>query len=88
MKITFDRNKNALNIKKHGISLADVDSVFYDDRALIVEDRDHFEERFVLLGMDGIGRILRVTYHYRGEDEIRVISARLADPQLRRTYEG
>jgi hypothetical protein len=50
--------------------------------------RDHAEERFVTLGMDGFGRLLVVAYHYWGEDEMRVISARLAEPHERRDYEG
>ncbi len=54
---------------------------------ITVEDRDHAEERFVTLGMDGLGRLLVVTYHYRGENEIRVISARLAGSNERRAYQ-
>jgi hypothetical protein len=42
-------------------------SGFYDDQTITVEDRDHAEERFVTLGMDGFGRLLVVAYHYRGE---------------------
>jgi uncharacterized DUF497 family protein len=88
MDITNDPVKNKTNLKKHGVDLADVEGVFYDEHAITVEDRDHNEERFVTLGMDGNGRLLVVAYHYRNEYEIRVISARLADPQERRTYEG
>ncbi|TAN70581.1 MAG: hypothetical protein EPN17_04720 [Methylobacter sp.] len=54
---------------------------------ITVEDRDHAEERFVTLGMDGLGRLLVVAYHYRGEDEIRVISARLAGSNEQRAYQ-
>jgi uncharacterized protein len=88
MNITNDPIKNKINFQKHQIDLADVEGVFYDDRAITVEDRDHDEERFVTLGMDGFGRLLVVAYHYRGEDEIRVISARTVEPHERRTYEG
>ncbi|GHT82355.1 hypothetical protein AGMMS49960_00650 [Betaproteobacteria bacterium] len=87
MKITFDPAKNRRNIKRHCIDLADVEGVFFDDMALTREDRDHDEERFVTLGMDGFGRVLVVAYTYRGEDEIRVFSARPAEPHERRTYE-
>ena len=38
--------------------------------------------------MDVWGRLLVVAYHYRNEDEIRVISARIAEPHERRTYPG
>ena len=87
MKITFDPNKNRLNIRDHDIDLAEVEGVFYDDFALTRADRDHDEDRFVTLGADGFGRVLVVAYTYRGEDEIRVISARRAEPHERRSYE-
>jgi len=87
MKLTFDPGKNRLNIKKHGIDFADVDGVFYDPSAMTREDKDHEEARFVTLGMDGLGRLLVVAYTYRGEDEIRVFSARFAEPRERRIYE-
>ena len=86
MRITFDPIKNKTNRLKHRIDLTDVEGVFYDDNAITIEDKDHDEERFVTLGIDGFGRLLVVVYHYRNED-IRVISARLAEPHERRAYE-
>lgn len=83
MKITFDPVKNKTNRLKHRVDLTDVEGVFYDDNAITIEDKDHTEERFVTLGF---GRLLVVTYHYRSED-IRVISARQAEPHERRAYE-
>ncbi|MDR1229024.1 MAG: BrnT family toxin [Azoarcus sp.] len=60
--------------------------MFFDPFALTREDRDHDEARFVTLGTDGFTRLLVVAYTYRGED-IRVISARRAQPHERRIYE-
>ncbi|NCA89353.1 MAG: BrnT family toxin [Gammaproteobacteria bacterium] len=88
MNISFDPPKNRINRHKHGVDLADVEGVFYDDRAITLEDRDHDEERFVVLGQDGFGRLLVVAYHYRNENDLRIISARLALPHERRVYEG
>jgi uncharacterized protein len=88
MKITHDFIKNKINRQKHHIDLTEVESVFYDDRAVTIENRDHHEERFVTLGMDCFGRLLVVAYHYRDEDEIRIISARSAEPHERCTYES
>jgi uncharacterized DUF497 family protein len=88
MKITYDVIKNNINRQKHHIDLTEVEGVFYDDRAITIEDRDHSEERFVTLGIDSFGRLLVVAYHYRDEDEIRIISARSAEPHERRIYEG
>ena len=87
MRMTFDPAKSRINHQKHDIDLADVEGVFFDDMALTREDRDHPEERFVTLGMDGFGRLVVVVYTYRGEDEIRVISSRLAQPHEHRDYE-
>ena len=87
MQITFDPNKNRINQRKHGIDLAEVEGVFFDEMALTREDQDHNEQRFVTLGMDGFGRLLIVAYTYRGEDEIRVFSARHAQALERRAYE-
>ena len=86
MKITFDPIKNKTNRLKHRVELTEVEGVFYDDHAITIEDKDHTEERFVTLGIDGFGRLLVVAYHYRNED-IRVISARPAEPHERRAYE-
>lgn len=88
MRITYDPNKNRINRRKHGVDLADVEGVLFDELALTLEDADHEEERFVSIGRDSLGRVLVVAYHYRSEDEIRIISARRAEPHERRTYEG
>ena len=87
MELDFDPAKNRINIRKHGIDLADTEAVFYDLNAITLEDRDHKEQRFVALGMDGFGRLLVVCYTCRG-DTIRVISARKAEPHERKAYEG
>lgn len=87
MRITFDPAKYRRNLRKHQIDLAEVEGVFFDARAVTIEDRDHPEERFVTIGKDGLGRILVVAYCYRGKTELRVISARLAEPHERRIYE-
>jgi uncharacterized DUF497 family protein len=88
MRITFDAAKDRSNQRKHaGIRLSEVEAVFYDALAITIEDRDHDEERFVTLGIDALGRLLVVAYCYRGEDEIRLFSARHAEPHERRVYE-
>jgi len=51
--------------------------------------RDPFsqwEERWITLGMDALGRLPVVVYTWRG-DRIRLISARPATPRERRQYE-
>ena len=73
--------KNERNIHKHGIHFADAVAALEDEFAITVEDdSDPSEGRFVSLGLDGLLRILVVVYTYRGEN-VRIISARLAEPR-------
>lgn len=88
MNFEFDPAKRDANIKKHGIDLADVEGVFFDPRALTMEDHDHDEQRFVTIGTDAFGRVLVVCYAYRAESAIRVISARKATASERNSYQG
>jgi len=87
MVADFDPRKNATNLKKHGVSLAEGDGVLNDPLALTVEDdtvRD--ERRFVTIGMNVFGTLMVVVHTPRG-DEPRIISVRKADPKERRDYE-
>ncbi|MEI6331682.1 MAG: BrnT family toxin [Pseudanabaena sp. ELA645] len=86
MKYQWDKNKAAANLQKHGIEFADAVSVFSDDLAITIPDNRFDEERFVTIGMDAFGRILVVVFTWRGED-IRLISARLAERRERKQYE-
>jgi uncharacterized DUF497 family protein len=88
MQFEWDPHKQRVNLRKHGVELADVVAVFRDPLALTVEDREHDEQRFVTIGTDGFGRTLVVVYAYRGTDTIRLISARRADPTERKQYTG
>lgn len=88
MRIHFDPAKAAANVKKHGVSFADVEGVFYDALAIHREDPDALgEARFVALGIGSAGEILVVVYTMRG-DVIRIISARRATRREVKTYEG
>ncbi|HGM5551221.1 TPA: BrnT family toxin [Pseudomonas putida] len=86
-EIQYDKSKNAANKLKHrGVSLAETESVFHDERALTIEDNDHDEQRWITLGLDGKGRLLVVAYSYREANVVRIISARVATPSERRAY--
>ena len=89
--ITFewDKNKNVLNQKKHGIAFEEAKTVFYDDSARLIHDPDHSgtEDRFILLGLSINFRILIVIHTYRKNDEkIRIISARKATKNETKQY--
>jgi len=81
--INFEWNpaKAAANIKKHGVSFEEAQSVFYDEFAIQFFDDDHstVEERFLLLGMSTGSRLLLVAHCERADGHvIRIISARKA----------
>ena len=64
-----------------------MEPTFYDQYAISMPDPGaSTEERFVLVGMDAMGRIVVVVYTYRG-DSIRIISARRATISERKIYE-
>lgn len=67
---------------------AEAEPVFEGDFALTIPDADSdpHEARFVSIGIGAKGRVLVVVYTHRGEN-IRVISARLAEPHERAVYE-
>jgi uncharacterized DUF497 family protein len=83
----FDPKKDASNLKKHGVSLAEGDGVLNDPLALTVEDDTaRAERRFATIGTNVFGSLMVVVHTPRG-DESRIISVRKADPKERRTYE-
>ena len=88
MSVEFDPAKNKINIRKHGIDLAETEAAFFDPHAITIEDRDNDEQRFVTIGSDVFGRILVICYTWRDNEVIRVISAREAEPHERKHYEG
>lgn len=88
MKVVWDTQKAAANIRKHdGIEFSHAATVLDDPMAVTIEDPRHGEQRFVTVGTDLLGRVLVVVYAYAGDEEIRLISARKASPKERRSYE-
>ena len=85
----WDERKAAANLKKHGISFEEAQSVFYDEGARYMPDPEHSkaEDRFVLLGMSARLRVLVVCHCFREDDSIiRIISARKASARERKVY--
>jgi len=87
MSPEFDPEKNAANIAKHGVSLADGDGVLLDPLAVTIEDSAALDEqRWITVGANSLGLLMVVVWTERGE-EIRLISARPATLKERRAYE-
>ncbi|MFZ5451054.1 MAG: BrnT family toxin [Thermodesulfobacteriota bacterium] len=67
MEFEWDPAKARENIRVHGINFAAAAGVF-NNPYLPREDTDaKGENRFVALGVDGLGRVLVVVYTYRSE---------------------
>jgi uncharacterized DUF497 family protein len=86
--LRWDPNKARLNMRKHGVAFEEAAAVFRDDLSVTVGDPLHSvgEFRFVTVGRSKMGRTL-VVVHSEVEEEIRIISARLATSSERRRYE-
>jgi uncharacterized DUF497 family protein len=88
MTFEWDPKKAESNYKKHGVRFAESLLVFEDDDAITIPDdeSDPHEVRFVSIGMGASQRVLVVVFCYRGKN-IRMISARVAEPHERKQYE-
>jgi uncharacterized protein len=87
----WDPAKDKVNVKKHGISFEEAQSVFYDEFAVQFFDEEHSseEERFLMLGMSINAQLLIVCHCERsGGSVIRIISARKATRKERAFYGG
>lgn len=88
-RFEWDERKNAQNRRKHRVSFEEARSVFFDEFAILIPDPDtsRSEERFILLGLSDVARILVVCHCVRAEgDVIRIISARKANQTERQAY--
>ena len=95
-KIDWDRNKERLNIRKHGIDFKTAAEVFGDPFQVTVQDRfENGEYRWQTVGFTKQGYLLLLVAHTLEfiDDEgneyeyIRIVSARKADGAARKRYE-
>lgn len=88
----WDEAKAKKNYIKHGVRFEEAALVFNDPLAISVQDRiENGEYRWQTIGMVG-GCIILIVAHTvfdndNGEEIIRIISARRAEPKERRRYE-
>ena len=88
MTVEWNPEKARTNLKKHSVHFSDAIAVLSDPNALTFEDQNsQGEQRFVILGLDSLWRLLVVIYTHRS-DKIRLISARLATNSEKRKYES
>jgi uncharacterized protein len=89
IRFDWDEKKNKTNRKKHGIWFEEAQQVFDDPEGIRYFDpgHSHGEDRFILIGLSGSGRLLIVIHCERSDDVIRIISARKATKKEAKTYE-
>lgn len=89
MIIAWDPKKAEANRRKHGVNFHEAATVLEDTLSTTFPDPDHSvgEERFVTIGQSRAGRTLVVAHTDRADDEVRIMSARLATRRERRFYE-
>jgi len=90
VKFDWNKEKNEVNLKKHGVSFHEAETVFEDEKAVTIYDEDHpyDEDRFKIIGMSREFRELTVCHCCRNGDEItRIISARRATKNEFALYE-
>lgn len=91
IKFEWNSAKAEANLRKHGISFAEAQSVFFDEFAVQFFDEEHStdERRFVMLGMSSMTRLLIVCHCERGAgNTVRIISARKATRRESVHYRG
>jgi len=88
LNFEWDRRKEESNATKHGVTFEEASTAFGDPFSVTRWDSFHAldEERFVLLGRTSRDQIVVVVHTFRGKN-IRIISARRATRNERRTYE-
>jgi uncharacterized protein len=91
IKFEWDATKAAANVKNHRITFDEAKTVFHDDFAVQFFDNDHSstEDRFLLLGMSSVAKLLIVCHCEREHGAvIRIISARRATKRESAFYRG
>ncbi len=81
LRFEWDPKRAQANLKRHGVSFEEAQSVFLDEQAVKFYDDKHaaWEDRFLLLGLSLHLNLLLVCHcHREDEDVIRIISARRA----------
>lgn len=88
MQFEWDKEKAALNLKKHGVRFEEAATVWDDYFVVDLYDEDHSveENRFLIIGESVQNRLLIVSYAEKS-GKIRIISARELTPKEKREYE-
>ena len=85
----WDDAKARANLRKHGVSFLEAMTVFSEWGAPVNGDVLHSiqEDRFIIVGMSELKRLLTVAFTYRDDETVRIISARRANRREQQIYE-
>ncbi len=88
MDYSWDEEKAASNLEKHGVTFQEAASVFDDPLFVDFYDPDHSidEHRYLIVGRSNAGRLLIISYTERDE-VVRLITARELTATERKAYE-
>ena len=86
MQYSYDKNKKALNLAKHGFNFDDAKQVIESDKTVTFEDNrfNYGEQRFITIGLLQNALVAIVTSET--EKEIRIISMRKAEKHEQAIY--
>jgi uncharacterized DUF497 family protein len=88
MQFEWDDAKNEINIQLHKIDFADVPMVFNGPLLTDLDEKiEYGEERWISIGLFATLTVV-VVWTERGNDTIRIISARKANKHERQRYEA
>ena len=89
MRVEFDPVKDAMNLAKHGITLASAARFEWETALEREDDRfDYAEVRFVAIGLIDARLYVMVFAEGSDDDAVRVISLRPAEKHEMRFYHG
>ncbi|MEI8371594.1 MAG: BrnT family toxin [Planctomycetota bacterium] len=89
LQFEWDEDKAVSNLQKHGVSFDEASTVFTNPLAVLFDDEEHSDDeiREIAIGHTILQRLVLVFFTERGEDLIRIISARKATKRERRDHE-
>ena len=89
VRFEWDKNKAETNIRKHGVSFEEAQTVFRDPLAFIFDDEAHSlnERREIVIGHSESNRLLIVCFTEETEDAVRIFSSRPAVRKECKDYE-
>jgi uncharacterized DUF497 family protein len=89
LRFEWDEDKAASNVAKHGIAFDEASTVFGDPLAVIFDDEEHSrgELREIIIGDSVLDRLWLAAFTERGDEIVRIISARKATKREREDHE-